>query len=84
MAVDTQICNCNGVTMGALTSCVKAGQRPAQEVISATRAGTACGSCESMVREMVDWANGEAPRDPSSLPGSEGEHELQRKNHTMA
>lgn len=50
--------------------------------MEATRAGTACGSCESMVREIVDWATGEVPQAQSSLPGSEGEHELQRKYHT--
>jgi len=79
---DTQICNCNGVTMGALINCVKAGRRTAQAVMDATRAGKACGSCESMVREIVGWANGDAAETPLSLPGSEGEHELQRKYHT--
>ena len=81
--MDAQICNCNGVAMGALINCVKAGQRTAQEVMAATRAGTACGSCESMVREIVDWASGNsAPQTPLSLPGSDGEHELQRKYST--
>ena len=79
---ETQICNCNGITMGALVKCVKAERHTAQEIMALTKAGTACGSCESMVREIVDWANGEAPRDPSSLPGSQGEHELQRKYNT--
>jgi predicted pyridoxine 5'-phosphate oxidase superfamily flavin-nucleotide-binding protein/bacterioferritin-associated ferredoxin len=79
---DAQICNCHGISMGALINCVKAGRRTAGAVMEATRAGTACGSCESMVREIVEWANGDAPAAPSSLPGSEGEHELQRKYHT--
>ncbi len=82
ISADTQICNCSGITMGALVNCVKAGQRSADAVMSATRAGKACGSCESMVREIVDWANGDAVQTPSSLPGSDGEHELQRKYQT--
>jgi NAD(P)H-nitrite reductase large subunit/predicted pyridoxine 5'-phosphate oxidase superfamily flavin-nucleotide-binding protein len=81
--MDALICNCNGVNMGALVNCVKAGRASAQAVMEATRAGTACGSCESMVREIVDWAGGgDAPRAPSTLPGSDGEHELQRKYST--
>lgn len=82
MPMDTQICSCNGVSMGAIVNCAKAGRLTAQAVMAATRAGTACGSCESMVREIVDWANGNAPDGLSSLPGSEGEHELQRKYRT--
>jgi predicted pyridoxine 5'-phosphate oxidase superfamily flavin-nucleotide-binding protein/bacterioferritin-associated ferredoxin len=83
ISMDTQICNCNGVNMGALINCVKTGRRTPQDVMEATRAGTACGSCESMVREIVDWANGgDAAPAPSSMPGSEGEHELQRKYRT--
>jgi len=79
---ETQICNCNGVTIGELINYVKGGRRSAQAVMEATRAGTACGSCESMVREIVDWTNGDTPQTQSSLPGSEGEHELQHKYHT--
>src|SRR5215469_532332 len=82
MPTETQICNCNGISLGTLRDCVKAGRLTAQAVMDSTRAGTACGSCESMVREIVAWANGEAPPDPSSLPGSDGEHALQHKYHT--
>jgi nitrite reductase (NADH) large subunit len=81
--MDAQICNCNGV-MGALINCVKAGGRNAQAGMEATRAGTACGSCESMVREIVDWAGGSEgdSQAPLTLPGSDGEHELQSKYGT--
>jgi predicted pyridoxine 5'-phosphate oxidase superfamily flavin-nucleotide-binding protein/bacterioferritin-associated ferredoxin len=83
LPMDARICNCNGVDMGALINCVKGGRRTARAVMEATRAGTACGSCESMVREIVDWASGgDAAQAPSTLPGSEGEHALQRKYHT--
>jgi len=47
MSMDTPICNCNGVNMGTIINCAKAGRPSAQAVMQATRAGTACGSCES-------------------------------------
>src|SRR5262249_52341627 len=78
----TQICNCNGITMGTLVSCAKGAKRTARDVMDATRAGNACGSCESMVREIVDWVNGDAVQPSSKMPGSDGEHELQRKYKT--
>jgi len=49
-----------------------------------TRAGLACGSCDAMVREIVDWACGDkssfaGESADEALPGSDGEHELQSK-----
>lgn len=54
----TQICNCNGVSKGALIACVSAGKRSAKAVMEATRAGMGCGSCKSLVSEIVEWAAG--------------------------
>jgi nitrite reductase (NADH) large subunit len=66
MSVDTQICNCNGVSKGALMACVNSGKRSAKAVMDATRAGMGCGSCKSMVRDIVEWAcGGQAEEDPS-------------------
>ena len=48
-----QICNCNGVTKGAIGACVAAGQDTLQAVMAATRAGMGCGSCKSQVGELV-------------------------------
>lgn len=82
--LDTQICSCERVNKGAIVDCVKNGRRTIEAVREATRAGAACGSCDSMVREIVDWACG-AQNGPASgeseeeLPGSGGEHELQAK-----
>ena len=50
MSADTQICNCNGVSKGALVACVNAGKRTAKAVMDATRAGMGCGSCKSAGR----------------------------------
>lgn len=68
-----QICNCNGVSKGTLIECVKAGRRSAQAVMEATRAGMGCGTCKSMVGEIVQWAcGGETEEDPCAhyyVPG---------------
>jgi nitrite reductase (NADH) large subunit len=66
MSAGAQICNCNGVSKGALMASVKSGKRSAKAVMEATRAGTGCGSCKAMVTEIVEWAyGGETEEDPS-------------------
>jgi len=66
MPNDMQVCNCNGVSKGALVACVKSGRRSAKSVMEATRAGLGCGSCKSMVNEVIEWAcGGEVEEDPS-------------------
>lgn len=70
---NAQICNCNGVSKGAILSCVKNGRRSAKAVMEATRAGMGCGSCKGMVGDLVAWAcGGETENDPSQhyyVPG---------------
>ncbi len=51
-----QVCNCNGVSKGALTTCVAAGTTSVTGVMAATRAGKGCGSCKSLVAQIVEWA----------------------------
>ncbi len=66
MPPDTQICNCNGVTKGAIGACVASGKRSGKAVMAATRAGMGCGSCKSLVNEVVDWfCGGASEEDPS-------------------
>ena len=66
MSAATQICNCNGVSKGAIVACVQSGKRNAKAVMDATRAGMGCGSCKAMVREIVEWAcGGMVEEDPS-------------------
>ncbi len=66
MPPDTQICNCNGVTKGAIGTCVSGGKRSAKAVMAATRAGMGCGSCKTLVNEVVEWfCGGQAEADPS-------------------
>ena len=66
MPADAQICNCNGVTKGAIGACVADGKRSAKAVMAATRAGMGCGSCKGLVGEVVDWfCGGATEEDPS-------------------
>jgi nitrite reductase (NADH) large subunit len=73
LPTDAQICNCNGVSKGAILSCIKGGKRSPKAVMDATRAGMGCGSCKSMVTELVEWAcGGQVEEDPSAhyyVPG---------------
>jgi nitrite reductase (NADH) large subunit len=66
MPADAQICNCNGVTKAAIGACVDGGKRTAKAVMAATRAGMGCGSCKSLVSEVVEWfCGGQIEEDPS-------------------
>jgi nitrite reductase (NADH) large subunit len=68
-----QVCNCNGVSKGALVSTVHSGVKTVSGVMDATRAGKGCGSCKSLVAQIVEWAaGGEVEEDPSAnwyVPG---------------
>ena len=66
MTDDQQVCNCNGVTKGAIAACIAAGAKSATSVMKATRAGMGCGSCKKLVGEVVDFlCGGVAEVDPS-------------------
>ncbi len=61
-----QICNCNGVSKGAIVSAVKSGCRSFKSLCDATRAGTGCGSCKLQVKEILEVAaDGALAEDPS-------------------
>lgn len=60
LADDVQVCNCNGVTKGAIVDCVRGGCTSVAEVCAATRAGKGCGSCKQMVADIVELAAGDA------------------------
>jgi nitrite reductase (NADH) large subunit len=57
MPDDAPVCQCNGVNKGVIRRCVLAGAKSMSAVMSQTRAGTGCGSCKSLVREIAEWAN---------------------------
>ena len=67
MPADAQVCNCNGVTKGAIGACVAGGKRSAKAVMTATHAGMGCGSCKTLVNEIVEWfCGGKTEEDPSA------------------
>ncbi len=66
MPAETQVCNCNGVSKGSIVECVNKGRRSMKSVMEATRAGMGCGSCKSLVTEILEWAcEGKVEEDPS-------------------
>jgi len=60
---DAQICNCNGVTKGRLTSAISDGCRSLRALCDATRAGTGCGSCKPQVQQLLEALAGDALAD---------------------
>jgi nitrite reductase (NADH) large subunit len=67
LADDAQVCNCNGVSKGALVDCVRAGTTSVTGVMAKTKAGKGCGSCKLLVRQVVEWAaEGSVTEDPSA------------------
>ena len=60
LADDAQVCNCNGVTKGAIVGAVRGGATSLGAVMDATRAGKGCGSCRSSVGAITEWAAGDA------------------------
>jgi nitrite reductase (NADH) large subunit len=58
LADDAQVCDCNGVSRGALIACVRDGQRTVNGVMTATRAGKGCGACQDLVADIVTAALG--------------------------
>jgi nitrite reductase (NADH) large subunit len=66
MPADAQVCNCNGVSKGAIGACIAGGAKTAKAVMGKTRAGMGCGSCKGLVNEVVAWfAGGALEEDPS-------------------
>ncbi|WP_092200519.1 nitrite reductase large subunit NirB [Blastococcus tunisiensis] len=73
MPADSQVCNCNGVSKGDICGAVAGGCGSVGEVMDRTRAGKGCGSCKSLVKQIVEWAaDGELTEDPAAswyVPG---------------
>ena len=60
-----QICDCNGVSKGTICDAIKAGKCTVQNVGKATRAGTGCGSCKTLVKGLIEAVAGAVKADPS-------------------
>ncbi|GAB3839669.1 nitrite/sulfite reductase domain-containing protein [Dactylosporangium cerinum] len=72
LAGDAQVCNCNGVSKTAIVEATST-MKTLSGVMERTRAGKGCGSCKSLVKQIVDWAaGGAADEDPAAnwyVPG---------------
>ena len=52
---DAQICSCESVSKGAICGAIQDGScNDLGDVISCTKAGTGCGGCKPMVKDLVD------------------------------
>ncbi len=52
---DAQICSCESVTKGQICSAIESGEaNNLGDVVSCTKAGTGCGGCKPMVKDLVD------------------------------
>jgi len=55
------ICQCNGVTKGAICQAFLDGRRSVAEIAETTRATTGCGTCQDTVTAIVDWLKATDP-----------------------
>jgi len=52
---DAQICSCESVTKGQICGAIESGEaNDLGDVVSCTKAGTGCGGCKPMVKDLVD------------------------------
>ena len=52
---DAQICSCESVTKGQICEAIESGEaNDLADVVSCTKAGTGCGGCKPMVKDLVD------------------------------
>ncbi|QRN80275.1 MAG: nitrite reductase large subunit, partial [Nocardiopsis sp. BM-2018] len=51
-----QICSCNAVTKGEVSEAISCGAHDVAELKSCTRAGTTCGSCVPMLKQILTQA----------------------------
>jgi nitrite reductase (NADH) large subunit len=68
LPLEAQVCNCNGVSKETIVAAVhEIGCTSTREVMACTRAGTGCGSCKSLVGEIVSAELGGAVEEPHYL-----------------
>ncbi len=68
-----QICNCNGIAKGKIKESILIGKcKSVTQVGVHTKAGTGCGSCKSLIMQLLEVYAGEVVEDPSEhyyVPG---------------
>ena len=70
---NAQICNCNGVSKKQIVEAIEVkGCQTVTKIAACTRAGSGCGSCKSLVAQILEACVGEVAYDPSEhyyVPG---------------
>ena len=63
-ALESTVCWCNGVTVGAIAESGAAGNASVECISAATRAGTGCGGCKGRIGEVLErFARADGPRE---------------------
>ncbi len=55
---DAEVCNCHRVTKGRIVECIRAGAMSVRAIGEACKAGTGCGSCQTLLGELVAACSG--------------------------
>lgn len=55
MNLEKIVCECYGVTYGAIKEAIDNGASTLEEVQEATEAGTACGACIDDIQRLIDY-----------------------------
>ncbi len=53
LADDAQICNCHSVSKGHVVDCIRAGAMSVEALGGACKAGTGCGSCQTLLGQLL-------------------------------
>lgn len=56
---DTEVCGCNGVCKGQITSAIMAGADNLDKVRATTKASASCGSCTGLVEQLLEVTLGD-------------------------
>ncbi|MEU8218668.1 nitrite reductase large subunit NirB [Micromonospora taraxaci] len=56
LPADAQVCSCNAVTRGDVDAAIASGCADVPALKACTRAGTSCGSCVPMLKQLLDAA----------------------------
>lgn len=67
MPAPATVCRCNSVTKAHLVDAFLAGHRTVDQLATATRAGTGCGSCRDVVAGIAEWLADTDPEPSAAL-----------------
>jgi nitrite reductase (NADH) large subunit len=65
---DAQVCDCNGISKGRIVAAIQdLGLKKVSEVVEETSAGNSCGSCKSLVGQILEESADEIEEDKNYL-----------------